>query len=204
MFIYKSFIATLLFAASIFSQSTSYAVVKPNEGQSVHVLPYPNAIYKIIVRGNQTANQFTIVEGIVYMNEGAGNHFHMREDETFFIINGTLQFYVNGDQFCAQAGTTVYIPRNASQSVRNLNSKPVHIQILFAPSGIENYLEKITPVFDTQPVNYTIANETAALYGIVNLPVVDWKDIGCIMNGTNQLKLSSFFLIFLVIVKAFL
>ncbi len=120
-------------------------MVQPNGGQPVHVLPYPNAIYRIIVRGNQTANQFTILEGIVYINEGAGNHYHMREDETFFIINGTLQFYVNGDQFCARAGTTVYIPRNASQSVRNLDSKPVHIQILFAPSGVENSGETVTP-----------------------------------------------------------
>jgi len=172
-------------------------VVQPNEGQPVHVLPYPKAIYKIIVRGNQTANQFTILEGIVYINEGAGNHYHMREDETFFMINGTLQFYVNGDQFCARAGTTVYIPRNASQSVRNLDSKPVHIQILFAPSGIENYLEKVTPVYDTQPINYTRATEIAESYGVMSLPVVEWKDLGCTTDASTQLKLSSC-LIFLI------
>ncbi|CAF4620246.1 unnamed protein product, partial [Rotaria magnacalcarata] len=40
----------------------------------------------------------------------------MKEDETFYVINGTLQFYVAGDQFCAPAGTTVYIPRNVTQS----------------------------------------------------------------------------------------
>jgi mannose-6-phosphate isomerase-like protein (cupin superfamily) len=179
----------------VVAQQKSYAVVNPNEGQPVHVLPYPNAIYRIVVRGNQTADQFTIIEGIVYINEEAGNHYHMREDETFFIINGTLQFYVDGDQFCARAGTTVYIPRNATQSVRNLNSKPVHIQILFAPSGIENYLEKITPVFDTQPINYTTANEIAALYGIVNLPAVEWKDLSCVIDDVTdagaELKVSS-------------
>ncbi len=162
------------------------------------MLPYPNAIYKIIVRGNQTVNQFTIVEGIVYINEGAGNHYHMREDETFFIINGTLQFYVDGDQFCARAGTTVYIPRNATQSVRNLNSKPVHIQILFAPSGIENYLEAVTPVFDTHPINYTQAYEIAESYGVVNLPSVEWQDLNC--GASEQLKLSFFIVQFYIII----
>jgi mannose-6-phosphate isomerase-like protein (cupin superfamily) len=180
-------------------QQKSYAVVEPNGGSRVHVLPYPNAIYRIVVRGNQTANQFTIVEGIVYMNEGAGNHYHMREDETFFIINGTLQFDVDGDQFCARAGTTVYIPRNATQSVRNLNSKPVHIQILFAPSGIENYLEKVTPVFDVQPINNTAANEIALSYGVVNLNSVEWKDLNCVMtDASTHLKLSTY-LTFLII-----
>ncbi|CAF0985274.1 unnamed protein product [Adineta steineri] len=198
MYIYNNFIGVLLFVTTAFAQQNSYTVVKPNEGQSVHVLPYPNAIYKIIVRGNETVNQFTIVEGIVYINEGAGNHYHMREDETFFVINGTLQFYVNGDQFCAQAGTTVYIPRNASQSLRNLNTKPVHIQILFAPSGIENYLEKITPIFDSQSINFTQANEIAASYGIYNLSPVDWKDLNCFTNISVHFKVSSY-LIFIII-----
>lgn len=194
-------------------QQNSYVVVKPNEGSRVHVLPYPNAIYKIIVRGNETSNQFTIVEGIVYINEGAGNHYHINEDETSFVINATLQFYVNGDQFCAQAGTTVYIPRNATQSVRNLNTKPVHIQILFAPTGIENYLEQITPIYDTQPINYTQATQISLKYGVVNLPAVDWIDLNCteqnfldqtttdhnyITDSSNYLKLSDYFMFFII------
>jgi len=27
-----------------------------------------------------------------------------------------MQFYVNGDQFCARAGTTVYIPKNTTHN----------------------------------------------------------------------------------------
>lgn len=98
----------------------------------------------------------------------------------FYVVNGTLQFYVAGDQFCASAGTTVYIPRNVTQSVRNVNSKPVYVQILFAPSGRENYLEKVSSIYDTQPINYTRANELALQYGQVNLPEVEWKDLNCV------------------------
>jgi mannose-6-phosphate isomerase-like protein (cupin superfamily) len=162
-------------------------ITEPNGGQRVHVLPYPNAIYRIIIGGNRTSNKFTIVEGLVYMNEGSGNHSHVNEDETLFVINGTLQFYVDGDQFCAHAGTTVYIPRNATQSLRNLNSKPVHIQILFAPSGIEKYLEEVTPIYDTKPINYSKANEPALLHGIWNLPSVKWENLNCLNDvGTRQ------------------
>ena len=49
-------------------------ITEPNAGHRVHVLPYPNAMYRIIIGGNRTNNQFTIVEGVVYMNEGSGNH----------------------------------------------------------------------------------------------------------------------------------
>ena len=172
-----------------------YAITKPNEGTRVHILPYPNAIYRIIVRGNQTNDKFTIIEGLVYAGEGAGNHIHANEDETFFIVNGTMQFYVNGDQFCASAGTTVYIPRNATQSVRNVNSKPVHIQITFAPSSIEKYLEEITPIYDTQPVNTTEATQIALKYGITNLDPVNWTDLGCVSDCSIYIKPSIYLLV---------
>jgi mannose-6-phosphate isomerase-like protein (cupin superfamily) len=173
-------------------QQNSYVNVPPNGGQRVHALPYPNGIYRIIVRGNQTANIFTLIEGLVYINEGARTHYHMKEDETFYVVNGTLQFYVAGNQFCAPAGTTVYIPRNVTQSVRNINSKPAHVQILFAPAGRENYLERVSPIFDTQPINYTGATELALEYGVVNLPDVDWEDLNCRSNANAVLTLSSF------------
>lgn len=161
------------------AQDQPYRVIGPQDGQRVHALPYPNAIYRIIVRGNETDNRFTIIEGLVYENEGARNHYHMYEDETFFLLNGTLQFYVGGNQFCAEAGTTVFVPRNVSQSVRNLNSKPVHVQILFSPAGREHFLEKISVVHDQRPINTTAAAALLKEYGQVNLPEVQWEDLQC-------------------------
>jgi hypothetical protein len=116
----------------------------------------------------------------VYVNEGPPLHYDMYEDETLFVINGTLQFYVNGKQFCAEADTTVYIPRNVSQSFRNINSQPVHVQILFAPSGRENYLEAISNINNNPPINITQANATAFQYGQVNInQTVQWNDQLC-------------------------
>ena len=166
-------------------QQKPYVLVMPNGGQHVHALLYPNGIYRIIVRGSQTANIFTIIEGLIYINEGARTHYHMYEDETFYVVNGTLQFYVAGDQFCAPAGTTVYIPRNVTQSVRNINSKPAHVQILFAPPGRENYLEEVSPLHDAQPINYTATNALALKYGVINLPEVDWQDLNCVDNDSS-------------------
>lgn len=120
------------------------------------------------------------------MNEGARLHYHMNEDETFVVLNGSLQFYVDGKQFCAEAGTTVYIPRNVTQSVRNINSEPVHVQILFAPSGREKYLEEVSIINDNPPINFTQANELALKYGQVNInQTVQWDDQLCVSNTSN-------------------
>ncbi|CAF2878975.1 unnamed protein product, partial [Rotaria sp. Silwood2] len=103
------------------------------------------------------------------------------EDEMFFVVNGSLQFYVDGKQFCANAGTTVYIPRYVIQSVRNINSKPTHVQILFLPSGREDFLEKVSIINDNPPINATQANQLALQYGQVNLgEISNWEDLNCV------------------------
>lgn len=157
-----------------------YVATFPDAGQRVHVLPYLNSIYRIIVQGGQTENLFTIIEGSIHINEGPRNHYHMYEDETFYVVRGNLQFYVAGDQFCAPAGTTVYIPRNVTQATRNINSKPAYVQIVFAPSGIEDYLQKVTPLHDAQSINFTATNTLARKHGIINLPDIDWQDLNCV------------------------
>ena len=120
--------------------------------------------------------------------EGARNHYHMYEDETFYVVSGTLQFYVAGEQFCAPAGTTVYVPQNVTQSIRNIDSKPAHVQIFFTPSGIENYLREVTPFHDSKSINYTATNTVALKYGVIHLPEVDWQDLDCVQNGEVLFK----------------
>lgn len=164
-------------------RSDGTVIFGAEDGESVHAFSYLNAIYRIVLRGNQSADRLTIVEELVYSGDASRCHFHTKEDETIHVLNGTLQVYLNGYQFCAPAGTTFYIPRNIKQSHRNLGAKPVHVQLLFSPSGVENYLDRVSPVFAQKPVNITQAAELAQIYGVVHLPDVEWRDLGCAFNG---------------------
>jgi mannose-6-phosphate isomerase-like protein (cupin superfamily) len=154
-------------------------------------LPYPNGYYRIVLRGNQTKEQFTLIEGLIYVDEGARPHYHMSEDEMFVVVNGTLQFYVAGEQFCAQAGTTVYIPRNVTQSVRNINSKPVHVQILFSPAGREKFLEQISVINDRVPYDVNASMALLKQYGQVNMPAITWADMNCVVSPLSSSNASS-------------
>ena len=158
-------------------------IFEAGDGEPVHAFSYLNAIYRIVLRGNQSSNHLTIVEELVYAGDASRCHYHTKEDETIRVLNGTLQVYINGHQFCASAGTTIYIPRNIKQSHRNLGAKPVHVQLLFTPSSIENYLDQVSPVFAQKPVNTTLTAELARIHGVVHLPDIEWRDLGCAFNG---------------------
>jgi quercetin dioxygenase-like cupin family protein len=160
------------------------------DGESVHAFSYLNAIYRIVLRGNQSVNHLTIVEELIYSGDASRCHYHTKEDETIHVLNGTLQVYLNGYQFCAPAGTTFYIPRNIKQSHRNLGAKPVKVQLLFSPSGVENYLDSVSPVFAQKPVNTTRTAELAQIYGVVHLPDIEWRDLGCAFNSAALLTQS--------------
>jgi hypothetical protein len=173
-------------------------IAEPNDGQYVEAFAILNAIYKIVLRGNQTSDLLTIFEEFVYTGDASRCYYHTKQDETIHVLNGTLQFYVGGKQFCAPTGTSVYIPRNVTQSHRNLGSKSVHIQLLFSPLGIENYLDKLSPIYAQQPVNLTEATKLAREYGVVHLPDIEWKDLNCAFNGGALFTLS-FYLTFLTV-----
>jgi mannose-6-phosphate isomerase-like protein (cupin superfamily) len=159
-----------------------------------------NAEYKIILNGNQTSGLLSIVDILIYNSPGARCQIHTREDETIQVLNGSLQMYMNGYQFCAPAGTTVYIPRNVTQSQRNTGSKAVHTQLLFSPAGLENYLYQIIPLLSQLPLNKTQIAEIAGERGLIFCPEIEWEDLNCTFSDGVLFSLSFHlkFLIFLL------
>ncbi|CAF4371211.1 unnamed protein product [Adineta steineri] len=110
----------------------------------------------------------------------------MKDDELFYIIDGNVQFIVNGSQFCASAGDYVYVPRFVSQGIRVYNPtnsmKPVKIQIMLFPSGLDNFLDEIALIYNQDRTNSTAINIISRKYGIVDLGPVQWKDLHCFEN----------------------
>ena len=150
-----------------------------------------NVEFRIILTGNQTSNLTTITEDLLYRGEGSRCQIHRREDMVYRVLNGTLQFYVGGHQFCASAGTVVYIPRNVTQSQRNLGTQAVLTELILTPSGIEGYLyELILLIRQQQPLNRTQIAGIAEKYGTTLCEEIDWEDLGCAFNNCTFFTLS--------------
>jgi mannose-6-phosphate isomerase-like protein (cupin superfamily) len=184
-----------------------WLAVQPNSTEFIHTLPFPSSVFKYKFRGNETGGLYTLFE-VDYLNDGSGKHMHTREDELFHIIDGNVQFFVDGKQFCGSTGDYAYVPRHVSQAIRIYNiinrTKPVRIQILLTPSGLEGFLDEVTPLYYTGQNNLTLQNEIAVKYGIINLEPVDWQDLGCFMaQSSSSSRLTSFILSFTLFVKNF-
>lgn len=88
--------------------------------------------------GRETGGQFCLVE--VQENEGETPlHVHHREDETFLVLEGEVEFEVGGTTIAARPGTVLFGPRGIPHRY-TVRRGPARMMFLFTPAGFEDLL----------------------------------------------------------------
>jgi len=58
-----------------------------------------------------TGGAFTLMEDNLKREFALGLHLHRQHAETFYVLDGPIGFYLDGEWTQAQAGTCIHIPR---------------------------------------------------------------------------------------------
>lgn len=117
----------------------SPSVIRPNDG-NVSVYEWQNDTITVILTGAQTAGAFTLTEDRMKPCFCLGLHMHREHAETFYILEGEVQFRINSDVFSAGVGTTVHVPPGTPHAVRIVNGQPGRLLMLYSPAGFDEYL----------------------------------------------------------------
>jgi mannose-6-phosphate isomerase-like protein (cupin superfamily) len=86
----------------------SSLLVRAKEGYTLHA--FGHAIV-VLLDGKQTDGKFTAFLNMTPPGGGPGPHYHEREDEWFYIIEGRVSFLLNGTWADLFPGDCVYSPR---------------------------------------------------------------------------------------------
>jgi quercetin dioxygenase-like cupin family protein len=70
-------------------------------------------------------------------------HLHRREDETFYVTDGALEFVIDGEHHAAPKGTTVYVPRGTFHGFRAVGDAPAKVLSIHTPAGFEHFFTEI-------------------------------------------------------------
>lgn len=90
--------------------------------------------------GQDTNNQYTQFDyEIPAGSVGASPHIHTRENEWWYVAQGTLQFRMDNDSFTASAGDYVFGPLDHIHGFTNIGTTPGRVLIEWQPSGLENW-----------------------------------------------------------------
>ena len=123
--------------------------VSPDEGPTVWLL---GDTYTLKIAGEQTGGAFALLEALVPPHSGPPPHRHLREDETFVVLEGALEFRANRRTVPAPAGTVIHVPKGTVHSYATVGTVPVRMLFLYAPAGMERMFGEIgTPAQPGKP-----------------------------------------------------
>jgi quercetin dioxygenase-like cupin family protein len=117
---------------------------QPGEGKSVAVV---GDVYRFLATGDETDGRYAMFEACVRPGGGPPPHVHSREEESFFVLEGEINFQVGDDRIIAKAGTFANMPVGSLHSFRNDTDKLARMIISVAPAGLEKmFMEVGQPV----------------------------------------------------------
>jgi quercetin dioxygenase-like cupin family protein len=71
-------------------------VLGPEDGEAFWGLD--NSLWSLKATAEQTGGRFSLIEEVAPRDEGTPLHGHQEDDETFYVLEGELTFYLDSDQ----------------------------------------------------------------------------------------------------------
>lgn len=125
----------------------------------------PGDRYTFLVTGEETDGTYFVMEAWVPPGGGPGPHIHTLEDETFYVLEGEIEFLLGDDIVVAGPGDFVSIPRGTVHRFTNASDETARLVLTFTPAGIEGFfketLDQAPPESEDVPDNL---DEVAARY----------------------------------------
>ena len=120
--------------------------VPPSEGQMLWVV---GELLTFKIGGQDADGAFVLAEEVTPPQGGPPPHLHTREDETFYVLEGELEFMVGERTLSARAGSVVYAPRGVLHGFRNVGTGHSRMALIVTPAGLEKFFEEVgEPVTD--------------------------------------------------------
>jgi mannose-6-phosphate isomerase-like protein (cupin superfamily) len=156
-------------------QSVAY-YVPPEEGKS---LWFGGELYTAKAGSEDTSGAFTLVEALTPPGGGPLPHIHHREDKTFYVLEGELEFMVEDDILkVVSAGSWLVVPKGTLHTYKNTGTRPARYLGVLTPGGIERFFEEVSvpamdrtspPPFEQEDLDRLLAS--APKYGLeIRLP----------------------------------
>lgn len=110
----------------------------------------PGALFHFLASGDQTGNAFSLMYIEVYKGNEPPAHTHKLEDESYYILEGAIRFWVGDKVIDAKAGDFIHLPKGIPHKFE-LQSNCVKELMWITPSGLEQWFwDNSAPSTDMQ------------------------------------------------------
>jgi quercetin dioxygenase-like cupin family protein len=110
--------------------------------------------------GDQSGDDWAVVEWRVRAGDEPPMHTHTREDETLYILEGAITAYVGSEKVEVEAGSYAALPKNLPHAF-TVRGEEVRLLITLEPAGAE-YFFVPRDESDADPAKFGITIQAAA------------------------------------------
>src|ERR687894_129035 len=102
--------------------------------------------------GQSTGGSLVLLENLTAPGGGPPPHVHTREDEFFYVLDGTFEIRIGDEVHALGPGGFAYAPRGTVHNFRNTDVTPSRILVGFTPAGMEGFFrDSGRPAVDDGP-----------------------------------------------------
>jgi quercetin dioxygenase-like cupin family protein len=99
-----------------------------------------------LIRGNRylaARPELSFLEFEVKPGDGVEPHFHKGHSDSFYVLEGEVEFHVGDEVVTGTPGTYVLAPPNVVHFFRNIGDRPVRLLNLHTPGGFAEYRREL-------------------------------------------------------------
>ncbi len=110
------------------------------EGEAIDFI---GVLVTVKIAGEATGDRFSLAEHWCPPGFATPLHVHHEEDEAFVILEGAIAGTCGGHPFRAEAGATVFLPRDLPHGFAVAGDQPARIMVFAAPAGFERFCREV-------------------------------------------------------------
>lgn len=98
--------------------------------------------YRTKTAGAEVAGAYALLEE-QFWAETTPLHRHVDAEESFYVLDGEVEVWVDGVTTLASSGAFLVVPRGVSHGLRRVSEEPVRMLTLVSPPGFEKVFEAV-------------------------------------------------------------
>ncbi|MEM1074193.1 MAG: cupin domain-containing protein [Pseudomonadota bacterium] len=147
--------------------SKNYTFYAPGAGPSHE---WENDHIFIKVGSADSAGAYTVVEDNLKSAFALGLHLHRAHAETFYILEGSVDFYLDDEWITARAGASLHIPPGVPHAAKvSDDAETARMLMIFQPAGFDLFLSELAAMTKAELADETKVAALSAKYDIIQL-----------------------------------
>lgn len=140
--------------------------VKAGEREALNVLGMP---LRMLCEARETGGAWSLFEEEVPLGMGPPPHRH-DWDEAYYILDGEVDFEIDGTAVRSSAGDFNYLPRNTVHGFKGASSSPARVLIFAAPAHGSEFFQEINAEVRALPDDLAKIPDIGERHGIHFMP----------------------------------